>query len=251
MFTADPEAPEGPTGSGAGTGTGAAGTVRPKDVRPPERGVGRLVMGAAWALLLLGLWLCAREVAGGPVGTSAPTTGDVAAVGRPLGVELPPAHPPVPPVEPTRVEIPSLALAAPVTLRGAFDRAVRSAPPRIVAWHGPDGPQPGVRGVSLLLGPVDARGATAAFRDLGAARTGQRVRVVRADGSIAEFTIDDVRVVARGQYDGRKVGQPRRPGRAELRLVTCGGSDCTSRVLVSAYLTGTRPPTSSGRVPTT
>lgn len=245
MYTADPAAPEGPGGSGSGTRTGeGAATARPNAARPPERGVGRLVMGAAWALLLLGLWLCAREVAGGPVGTSAPTTGDVAAVGRPLGVELPPAHPPVPPAEPARVEIPSLALAAPVALRGSFDRAVASAPPRIVAWHGPAGPGPGAPGVSLLLGPVDARSAPAAFKDLGAARTGQRVRVVRADGSVAEFTIDDVRVTARGRYDEREAAQPRRPGRAELRLVTCGGEDCASRVLVSAYLTGTRPPKS-------
>ncbi|MFH8619113.1 sortase domain-bontaining protein [Streptomyces sp. NPDC017979] len=244
MYTADPAAPEGHTGSGAAARTEVAdeaGTAASKGARPPRRGSDRLVMGGAWALLLLGLWLCAREVAGGPVGTSAPTTGDVAAVGRPLGVELPPAHPPVPPVEPVRVEIPSLAIAAPVALRASFDRAAAGAPPRVVAWHGPRGPRPGAEGVSLLLGPVDARAATAAFKDLGAARTGQRVRTVRADGSIAEFTIDDVRVVPRGQYDERKAGQPRRPGRAELRLVTCGGGDCASRVLVSAYLTGTRP----------
>lgn len=53
-------------------------------------GTGRLLAGVAWAVLLLGLWFWGREITDGPGGTSAPTTGDVAAVGRPLGV---PCHP--------------------------------------------------------------------------------------------------------------------------------------------------------------
>lgn len=43
-------------------------------------GSGRLLTGVAWAVLLLGLWLWGREATDG---SSAPTTGDVAAVGRP------------------------------------------------------------------------------------------------------------------------------------------------------------------------
>lgn len=53
------------------------------DDRERSSGAGRLTMGVAWALLLLGLWLWGREVTDVRHGISAPTTGDVAAVGRP------------------------------------------------------------------------------------------------------------------------------------------------------------------------
>ena len=67
--------------------------------------------------------------------------------------------------------------------------------------------------------------------------------MTRADGSVAEFTIDDVQVFDRERFDPQKVYGPREDGRAELRLITCGGSfDRTTRtytanVVVSAYLT--------------
>lgn len=44
-------------------------------------GPGRLLAGVAWAALLLGLWGWGAD---GFAGTSAPMTGDVAAVGRPM-----------------------------------------------------------------------------------------------------------------------------------------------------------------------
>jgi hypothetical protein len=57
--------------------------------------------------------------------------------------------------------------------------------------------------------------------------------------------VDDVRVLGREHFDAHQAYGPRVPGRAELRLITCGGTfDRTSRsytanVIVSAYLTGT------------
>lgn len=55
-----------------------------------ERSSGRLLTGVAWVVLLLGLWLWGREVTDLRPGASAPTTGDMAAVGRPPDAELPP-----------------------------------------------------------------------------------------------------------------------------------------------------------------
>ncbi|MFC9389053.1 class F sortase [Streptomyces venezuelae] len=213
---------------------------------PRPAGTGRLVTGVAWALLLGGLWLWGREVTEGPGGLSAPTTGDIAAVGRPLGEPLPPARDPLDPVEPRRVEIPSLGITAPVVARGLDATGAIDPPPyempHTVGWFG-SGTRPGAAGAALLVGHVDTETRPAVFYGLSAARPGAKVRVTRTDGSVAEFTIDDVQVHPRDHFDARAVYGARDPHRAELRLITCGGTfdpksnTYTANVVVSAYLT--------------
>jgi hypothetical protein len=210
-------------------------------------GAGRLLTGVAWALLLIGLCMWGRDIAAGPGGNSAPTTGDVAAVGRPLGVALPRAHSPLEPVTPSRVEVPALGITAPLVPRGLDARGAVDAPPYAMAgsvgWY-EHGTRPGARGAALLVGHVDTRTEPAVFHGLSAARPGQKVRVARTDGSVAEFTIDDVRVFDRDRFDPQKVYGQRTAGRAELRLITRGGTvdrargGYTASVVVSAYLSG-------------
>ncbi|GAA2953250.1 class F sortase [Kitasatospora cinereorecta] len=214
----------------------------------PDRpaGTGRLLTGVAWAVLLLGLWLWGREATGG---NSAPTTGDVAAVGRPLGEPLPPAHHPLDGAAPERVEIPSVGIEAPVVPRGLDpDGAIEPPPyakPGTVGWYG-SGTEPGTEGAALFVGHVDTETKPAVFYGLSAAQPGEKVRVSRSDGSVAEFTIDDVQVFTRERFDAQKAYGPRKDGRAELRLITCGGTydhdsrAYTANVVVSAYLTGER-----------
>ncbi|WP_225805245.1 class F sortase [Streptomyces sp. NK15101] len=220
--------------------TGSSGT------RPA--GTGRFVTGVAWAVLLSGLWLWGRDATEGPGGGSAPTTGDIAAVGRPLGVPLPPAHDPLPPLEPRRVEIPSLGIGAPVVARGLDDTGAVDPPPyempRTVGWYG-SGTRPGAAGAALLVGHVDTETRPAVFYGLSAVRPGAKVRVTRTDGSVAEFTVEDVQVFTREEFDPARAYGAREPRRAELRLITCGGTfdraagAYTANVVVSAYLTGT------------
>ncbi|MDQ0943206.1 class F sortase [Streptomyces sp. V1I1] len=210
-------------------------------------GNGRLLTGVAWAVLLLGLWLWGREMTDGPGGSSAPTTGDVAAVGRPLGVPLPPAHDPLDPARPDQVSIPSIGITAPVVPRGLDVTGAVDPPPyampHTVGWYD-SGTQPGAAGTALLVGHVDTETKPAVFYGLSSARPGEKVQVTRADGSVAEFTIDDVQVVDQDRFDAQKVYGPRKDGRAELRLITCGGTfdretrAYTANVVVSAYLTG-------------
>ncbi|MFE7580691.1 class F sortase [Streptomyces gardneri] len=210
-------------------------------------GTGRLVTGVAWALLLLGLWLWGREVTEGPGGSSAPTHGDIAAVGRPLGVSLPRAHAPLAPAAPRRVEVPSLGIAAPVVARGLDGTGAIDPPPfsmpHAVGWFGA-GTRPGAAGAALLVGHVDTDTRPGVFYGLSAARPGAKVRVTRTDGTVAEFTVDDVQVFPREDFDATRVYGRREPGRAELRLITCGGTfdrtdgTYSANVVVSAYLTG-------------
>ncbi|MDX3375151.1 class F sortase [Streptomyces sp. ME02-6991-2A] len=214
----------------------------------PDRpaGTGRLLTGVAWAVLLLGLWLWGRDASGG---MSAPTTGDVAAVGRPLGAPLPPAHEPVEGAAPRSVEVPSVGIDAPVVRRGLDkDGAIDPPPydlPQTAGWYG-KGTRPGAEGAALLVGHVDTETKPAVFYGLSAVRPGEKVKVTREDGSVAEFTVDDVQVVTRERFDAEKAYGPRVDGRAELRLITCGGKydqksrSYTANVVVSAYLTGAR-----------
>ncbi|WP_367322833.1 class F sortase [Streptomyces sp. HUAS ZL42] len=213
-----------------------------------ERSSGRLLTGVAWVVLLLGLWLWGREVTDLRPGASAPTTGDMAAVGRPPDAELPPAAEPLGDALPQRLDIPDLNVQAPVVARGLDRQGAIDPPPfdqaGVVGWYGA-GVRPGAAGTALMVGHVDTETRPAVFYKLSSLQPGERVRVFRDDGKVAVFTVDDIEVVGRDSFDAQQAYGPRQSGRAELRLITCGGTfdrasrSYTANVIVSAYLTGT------------
>ncbi|MGW3033214.1 class F sortase [Streptomyces sp. NPDC001178] len=211
-------------------------------------GSGRLLMGVTWAVLLLALWHWGLQVTDVRQNTSAPATGDMAAAGRPPDTELPPAARPLGDALPQRIDIPALGVQAPVLPRG-LDRQGAIEPPPFgqagaVGWYAA-GTRPGAAGAALMVGHLDTRTRPAVFYRLNSVRPGQTVRVVRDDGKVAEFTVEGVQVQDRDSFDARQAYGQHRPGRAELRLITCGGTfdrdsaSYTANVIVSAYLTGT------------
>ncbi|GAA2276639.1 class F sortase [Streptomyces atrovirens] len=197
-------------------------------------GTGRLLAGVAWVVLLLGLWLWGRERSDVPAGMSGTATGDMAAAGRPPRVELPPAHRPLAAAVPRRLDIPALGLHVPVVADGHGRPGTVGRPA--------DGVTPGEPGTALLVG-------SATLHPVDALEPGQEIRVARADAGAAEFTVEDVRVLSHSpeRFDTRQAPEPRREGRAELRLVACAGppdrttGGCAADVIVSAYLTATGP----------
>ncbi|KUN01392.1 sortase [Streptomyces yokosukanensis] len=209
---------------------------------------GRLTTVLAWALLLLGLWLWGRALTGVPQGTGGPATGDAFALGPVDPALLPRAAEPLGDALPRRVDIPRLGVRAPVVSRGLDAQGAVDPPPfdqpGVVGWYGA-GTKPGARGAALLVGHVDTTTRPAVFYKLSTLQPGSTVRVVRSDGKVAAFTVDDVRVLPRVGFDAHQAYGPHRAGRAELRLITCGGTfdrashSYTANVVVSAYLTGT------------
>ncbi|WP_318219499.1 class F sortase [Streptomyces sp. SCL15-6] len=211
-------------------------------------GPGRLVSGIAWVVLLLGLWLWGREATDVREGMSRPATGDMAAAGRPPDIPLPPAHTPLGDALPERLDVPELGISAPVMARG-LDGEGAIDPPSFdqadtVGWYAA-GVTPGAAGTALMVGHVDTETRPAVFYKISTLEPGETIRVVRDDGEVAEFTVDDIQVLDRDGFDARQAYGPHDVGRAELRLITCGGTfdratgGYTANVVVSAYLTGT------------
>ncbi|MEU7258891.1 class F sortase [Streptomyces rimosus] len=222
--------------------------------RPPlGPGHGRMAAGVAWAALLLGLWLWGRDLTDGGALAKGPTTGDVAAVGRPLEQDLPAAHAPLatsPEGRPAEVAIGALGVRAGVVKTGLDATGAVDAPsyrtPGLVGWYA-KGPQPGTAGAAVLVGHVDTADRRAVFHRLGSLKPGQPVDVHRADGGTARFTVEDVKIYDRRRFAPRKVYGAQVPGRAELRLITCAGAydrerdAYTANVVVYAYLTKVTP----------
>ncbi|WP_346428789.1 class F sortase [Streptomyces sp. Z26] len=217
---------------------------------PPPGRAARVLTGTAWAVLLLGLWLWARGVTDDGSGGAA--LGEVPAVGRQLQ-EGPPLPVPLDPVagtaRPVRLDVDGIGVHARVLTRSlARDGSVAAPPyadPGAVGWYG-GGPTPGASGAAVVVGHVDTDRSRAVFYPLSSVKRGAKVDVARADGVVAEFTVESVDVVTRDRFDAARVYGPHRDGRAELRLLTCGGTFDRERraydanVVVSAYLTGTR-----------
>lgn len=154
---------------------------------------------------------------------------------------------------PVRVSIPGIRLRTERIVSLGLTRSGGLATPAnydAIGWYR-HGPTPGEIGPAVLAGHVDSPSGPAVFWHLGALHRDMVVEVLRADGSVAVFTIDTVRSYSRDQFPTTAVygSTPR----AELRLITCGGSyddgtdSYSDNVIVFAHLErvlnrGSEPP---------
>lgn len=83
-------------------------------------------------------------------------------------------------------------------------------------------PTPGELGPAVIIGHVDSETGPAVFYRLQDLTPGDDIRVEREDGTVAEFTVDNIDTFAKDSFPTEQVyGDIDHSG---LRLITCGGT---------------------------
>ncbi|EFL16668.1 class F sortase [Streptomyces sp. C] len=147
---------------------------------------------------------------------------------------------------PDRIEIPGIKVDAPLDSVGLDAQGVMQEPdfakPEDAAWYR-QGPTPGEAGAAAIVGHMDTPQAPrAVFYNLKTLKKGQEIEVHRTDGTTAVFSVDSVDTFKKDAFPTGKVYGDTH-GKAELRLITCGGNLTADRhwdsnVVVFAHLTG-------------
>ncbi|MET7717747.1 class F sortase [Streptomyces sp. NPDC005407] len=203
--------------------------------------------GSGWAIAVAvcaGLWLVQNgsENVTPPV----PSAAEAFAAGPHHHTDA--AAAPLPPSPPVRLLIPEIRVDAPVTRLGLDGKGSLEVPPaadrNLAGWYR-DGTSPGAKGTAIVTGHVDNAKGPSVFYNLGALKKGHRIEVTRQDGRTAVFTIDAIEVYGTAAFPDEKVYGTR--GRAELRVITCGGgftkkTGYQGNVVAFAHLIGVRPP---------
>jgi sortase (surface protein transpeptidase) len=94
------------------------------------------------------------------------------------------------------------------------------ADPAVAGWY-TGSPPPGAIGSAILIGHIDSLTGPAVFFRLSRLHPHQRVYVRRADGTLAVFRVDAVRMYAKSEFPTAAVYGPTPD--PQLRLITCGG----------------------------
>ncbi|WP_055601603.1 class F sortase [Streptomyces aureus] len=161
---------------------------------------------------------------------------------RPKAVPSPPPAP-LARSRPTTVAVPAITIEAPVMELGLDGEGRLATPPidnpLVVGWYA-KGVTPGERGTAVVVGHRDTRTGPAIFVSLDSLSPGNTVRVARADGKVAVFTVDRVVTYAKTDFPDKEVYGS--TGRPELRLLTCGGAfdpgkGYEANIVVFAHLT--------------
>ncbi|MBB2946845.1 sortase (surface protein transpeptidase) [Actinoplanes lutulentus] len=128
--------------------------------------------------------------------------------------------------EPTRLEIPAIKLNAPITAVGLNTDGTLEVPPLKASapagWYR-HSPTPGEPGAAVIIGHVDsAREGPAVFFRLRELTLGDTISVRRKNGTVATLEVYRVATYPKHKFPTDEVYGP--VNRAELRLITCGGS---------------------------
>ena len=144
---------------------------------------------------------------------------------------------------PTWLSIPSIGVRTKLINLGENKNGTLQVPATttVAGWF-TGGPRPGTVGSAIIAGHVDSKTGPGIFFWLRSLHRGDRIYVGRADGTMAVFTVTDVRKFTKDAFPTSAVYGP--VPDPELRLITCGGifdrarGSYLSNVVVFARLTG-------------
>jgi sortase (surface protein transpeptidase) len=195
-------------------------------------------------LLLAGGFVAFWAIAG-PSGPPA----DAQAIPVTIGTAVPevngsPVAQPLAPSVPVRIVIPAIAVDAPVTKLGLDADGAVQVPPlddhNLAGWY-TGSVTPGAQGAAVMLGHVDSWSSGSVFFKIKDLKSGDKVDVIRANGSTAVFTVDGLQKAAKVAFPTSHVYGS--PGYPALRLITCGGpfnaatGSYLDNIIVYAHLT--------------
>lgn len=180
-----------------------------------------------------------------PVQPAAPATTEAAAT----AAAAVPAPLVLPASAPVSLSVPAIGIDSPLidlgrNADGTVEVPSLDDPDSKPGWYR-NSPSPGTLGPSIILGHVDSRQfGPGVFYSLQDLQQGDTIDVGRADGTVAEFSIDSVQTVQKSDFPTLEVyGNLDHSG---LRLITCGGEfdpdahSYESNIIVFASLTGSR-----------
>ena len=207
----------------------------------------RVILAVGLALLVAGGLVVMRGMTGTgqlPPATAQQIPGTVSTT-VPFPVNGEAVAPPLAPSIPVRIDIPAIGVNAPIMRLGRNGDGTVQVPPldnhNLAGWYS-GSVTPGQRGSSVILGHVDDYAGPSVFFSIKSLVRGDKIGVMRANGSTAAFSVDGVQKVVKALFPaGTVYGNASYPS---LRLVTCGGPFDAGRgayldnIVVYAHLTG-------------
>ena len=152
-----------------------------------------------------------------------------------------PTADPMPAAVPISVSIATLGASSDVVPLGLEDDGAMEVPAGAdeTGWY-EQSPTPGELGPAVLAAHVDWADEPGVFHDIDELDLGDEIAVLREDGSVATFVVEEVDTYAKSEIPTDAVyGDVDHPG---LRLITCGGEfdedtgDYADNVVVFARL---------------
>ena len=129
---------------------------------------------------------------------------------------------PPPAARPVSLTIPLIGVKTQLVKLGlTADGALQVPSSTTVAGWYTGAPRPGDIGSAVIVGHVDSLTGPGVFYRLSELRSGNRIFVLRADGTTVAFRVTAVRDYQKDHFPTQDVYGPTPD--AELRLITCGG----------------------------
>ncbi|HSU70502.1 MAG TPA: class F sortase [Micrococcaceae bacterium] len=150
----------------------------------------------------------------------------------PAAPAAPPSGPMLPPSDPVTLDIPSIGIHSPLIRLGQAADGTADVPPgepgSPAGWYRYS-PTPGEEGPSVILGHVNSTLTNVGvFYRLHELKAGDQFSVTRADHTVAVFQTDRSAEFKKDNFPTLDVYG--NTNRAEIRLITCGGYDPSSRL---------------------